>query len=251
VISWVAVVAGATAATVIAALLINGSDGKKNEVAATPPPPSERTLESLDPNAVGATPTVAPTAADTRPSAPPAPKKGDKYAVTSDPKTWPDACDLVTDEQIRLVVPTAGRIDKYGTIAERGYWDRDVTAPIRSTTCEYTVEYPDLIDQISPLKFEMQLHFAAAPDYAKEKYASTLAYATKGYDDFKDYGTTLGMDATLYRGTTMVMRDGGYFLEFTKTSGGSGVDQAGDFVKATDWLPEAMPKVVAGIAAKI
>src|SRR5690349_19051642 len=58
--SWVAVVAGGTAATVVAALLINGTDGKKNEAVKLPPTESARKLESFDPNAVNNTPTTAP-----------------------------------------------------------------------------------------------------------------------------------------------------------------------------------------------
>jgi hypothetical protein len=252
VFSWLAVLAGGTAATVIAALLINGTDGKKNEAVKPPPTESVRKLESFDPNAVANTPTVAPSVAESRPAAPPAPKQGNRFAATSDPKTWPDACDLVTDEQIRLAVPKAGKIEKYGTIATNGYWKAE-NPPIRSTICQYTVEDGALKEQLSPLKLEVRLHFAGDPTYAQQQYASELSGGQKGpaFMQFKDYGKSLGMDAALYKGDGLYMRKGGYLVQFSKTGGGSGTDEAGNFVKASDWLPTALPKVVPGIAAKI
>ncbi|MGC0415211.1 hypothetical protein [Embleya sp. AB8] len=253
VISWIAVVAGGTATTVIAALMINGTDGRKNESEKPLPTESVRKLESFDPNAVAPAPSAAASVAESRPAAPPAPKSGGRFAATTDPKTWPDACDLVTDEQIRLAVPKAGKIEKYGTIANSGKWLRE-NPPIRSTQCEYTVEDGALKDQLSPLKFQMQIWFAGDPAEAQSHYASELSGGQKApeFMQFKDYTTTLGMDAALYKGNAMYMRKGGYYLQFSKSGGGgSGVDASGKFVKASDWIPTALPKVVPGIAAKI
>ncbi|GCD94442.1 hypothetical protein [Embleya hyalina] len=250
--SWIAVVAGGTAATVVAALLINGSDGKKNEAVKLPPTESARKLESFDPNAVNNTSTAAPSQAASRPAAPPAPKQGDRFAATNDPKTWPDACDLVTDEQIKLAVPKAGKIEKYGVIADKGSWVRE-NPPIRSTQCEYTVEDTALHDQLSPLKLQIRISYIGDAAESETRYSGELSRSQKGpaFMQFKDYAKTLGMDGAFYSGDNMYMRKGGYYLVFAKTGGGSGVDASGNFVKASDWIPAALSKVVPGIAAKI
>ncbi|OPC81909.1 hypothetical protein B4N89_14045 [Embleya scabrispora] len=246
--SWVAVVAGGTAATVVAALLINGTDGKKNEAVKLPPTESARKLESFDPNAVNNTPTTAPSKEASRPSAPPAPKSGGKFApVANDMSTWPDVCDLITPEELAKVIPEVTSQEQQGTAKAAGSYASRGPA-LRSTTCLYTVNTKRGWGYSNVIKVTIQINNIDAPKELDYIWNLGKNSAQRVQPDFKALGTAGGADDAYYATNGMRMRKGQYSLQ---------IDASGSLSKeGTDspwqgWQGELLPKLLPTITAKI
>ncbi|MET7304953.1 hypothetical protein [Embleya sp. NPDC005575] len=247
VFSWLAVLAGGTAATVIAALLINGTDGKKNEAVKLPPTESVRRLESFDPNAVAGTPSVAVSKAASRPEAPPAPKSGGKFApVATDMSTWPDVCDLIRPDEIAKVIPEVTTQEEQGTAQAVGSYKSRGPA-LRSTTCLYTVNTKRGFGYSNVINLTIQIQNIDAPKELDYNWNLSKGGAQRVQTDFKVLSGT-GADDAYYANSRVSLRKGQYYLQVDATGS---LTKAGTDQPWTGWQSELLPKFVSTITAKI
>ncbi|MFJ8743348.1 hypothetical protein ACIRL2_28710 [Embleya sp. NPDC127516] len=248
VFSWLAVLAGGTAATVIAALLINGTDGKKNEAVKLPPTESVRKLESFDPKAVQNAPSAPPASKEaSRPSAPPAPKSGGKFApVATDMSTWPDVCDLITPEEIAKVIPEVTTQEEQGTAKAAGSYASRGPA-LRSTTCLYTVNTKRGFGYSNVIKLTIEIRNIDAPKELDYIWNLNKNGAQRIQSDFKAI-TAPGVDDAYYAVQKVRLRKGQYDLQVDATGS---LTMEGTDRPWMNWQSELLPKFVATISAKI
>jgi hypothetical protein len=250
---WVAATAGGTAVVVVAALLINGTDGKKNEPKAGPStiaPPSERRLDpSFDPKATkSGGPSIAPQKAGSRPTAPPAPTSGGKFApVPSDMSTWPDACDLVTKEDVKKVIPEVTGIEEYGTATADGSYKSRGPA-LRSTQCDLKATTTRGFGYNPVVKISVKIRNIDAPKELDYNWTLGKGSAGRVADDYKDLGTSGGADDAYYATGEINVRKGQYFIQ---VQGGGSLTKEGTDSPWTNWQADVMPNFVALLAAKL
>ncbi|MGW1998364.1 hypothetical protein [Embleya sp. NPDC001921] len=248
VFSWLAVLAAGTAATVIAALLINGTDGKKNEAVKLPPTESVRKLESFDPNAIQNTPSAPTSKEASRPSAPPAPKSGGKFApVATDMSTWPDVCDLITPEEIAKVIPEVTTQEEQGTAKASGSYASRGPA-LRSTSCLYTVNTKRGFGYSNVIKLTIQIKNIDAPKELDYNWNLSKNSAQRVQPDFKVLGSGTGADDAYFAVNQVLLRKGQYYLQVDATGS---LTKEGSDMSWPGWQGELLPKFVSTITAKI
>ncbi|MFF7245749.1 hypothetical protein ACFZBU_17785 [Embleya sp. NPDC008237] len=165
---WIALVAAGIVSTVVAALSINGTDGGGHDrkgfedpAGAGPPAAAAQPLPafpSIDTTARMPAESAKPArTADVRPSAPPAPRRDGRFtARPEDPNTWPDACDIVTADDVRGVFPDVRGVEVIGTADARGFLKSKGPA-LRSTTCKLTLDTPRVIDAYSTISLTVDI----------------------------------------------------------------------------------------------
>jgi hypothetical protein len=167
----------------------------------------------------------------------------------TDPADWPDACKMLTDEEIRSILPGVKKITKDGAKGEFLFGGGKTP---HNVTCDYEVPlasdpYPDL-----PSKITVDLRGVGDPDAVKDRYERNLESnsksAAKYPDQFADYGSRFGSDACFYDGSSLECRTGKFeFWVGGRTPTDSGDDQAAQ----KKWREETLGQVVGVLSQKM
>jgi hypothetical protein len=167
----------------------------------------------------------------------------------TDPADWPDACKMLTDAEVRSILPGVKKITKDGAKGEFLFGGGKTP---HNVTCDYEVPlasdpYPDL-----PSKITVDLRGVGDADAVKERYERNLESnsksAAKFPDQFADYGSRFGSDACFYDGSSLECRTGTFdFWVSGRTSSESGDYQAAQ----KKWREETLGQVVGVLSQKM
>lgn len=124
---------------------------------------------------------------------------GEKFPVqigangNEDPKLWPDACKMLSDKEIKKIVPKVEKISRVGQHVE--FLSGGETPNYSS--CDYKLPRPsDPYGPDQPSTVTVDLQGVAAPKLIEERYMQAKAQqketAKKYPDQYKDYGKSLG-----------------------------------------------------------
>jgi hypothetical protein len=125
----------------------------------------------------------------------------------SDPADWPDACEMLTEAELKQLVPGATRIERDG---QRGEFMFSGDKTPNNVTCTYEMSKPGQASYDST-EIEISLRGVAGEDQVKESYEDSLASARKTGkkypDQFDDYGDRFGAEC-FYNSSSLQCRDG-------------------------------------------
>ncbi|MFI6980841.1 hypothetical protein ACIBSV_19930 [Embleya sp. NPDC050154] len=152
------------------------------------------------------------------PAAPPA-DAGAKFNATNDGKTWPKACDMLSDAQI-------GKVVKGATVKTR---KSDTTVSVKydfpgaaDNQCRFELSVPDPNNPKYPsyARIELTLHEVSTPATAKGHYGDTKKNrGRKPFGVFEELGTKLGTDDAFRDDSYIWFHKGPYYVELYVSSG--------------------------------
>ncbi|WP_439676022.1 hypothetical protein [Embleya sp. MST-111070] len=155
------------------------------------------------------------------PAAPPA-DAGPGFNATNDGKSWPKACEMLSDAQI-------GKVIKGATVKTR---KPDTTVSVKydfpgaaDNQCDFDLAVPDPNNPKYPsyAKIELTLHEVSTPATAKGHYGDTKKNrARKPFGEFEELGTKLGTDDAFRDDSYIYFYKGPYFVELYVHSGLTG-----------------------------
>lgn len=258
---------GLTACTLTASLLVVGGCGSspsgeassppRHTKKASPPSKSKSSSSESKPAAStaskGGTTTAAKSRTQHSSGTGQALGSGKKFPVRiganglESPKLWPDACKMLTDKEIRAVVPNVTRISRVGQHA--GFLSGGETP--HYSNCDYKISRPGDPYPNMPSTITVDLQGVAAPQVIRQQYEpekSQQAKIAKKYpDQYKDYGTSLGGANCFWDGNEIQCIKGHFnfwVLGQQVTSGNS--------LKANkQWREEVLTRVIKTLAAKM
>ncbi|MFF7250606.1 hypothetical protein ACFZBU_42860 [Embleya sp. NPDC008237] len=177
---------------------------------------------------------------------------GPKFANLSvDPKTWPKACDLLTDEEIKTVIPEA-------TIRERksfmGRYSNMFGKAVNDNECDILLDLPNLQSSDYPAKINITTYgFKPSADektsFAKEKTQAETA--TKAYPDQYDDipAAKLGVDGAFRDNRTVQISKNGFRVWVTVDA--QIEDSQGNPLKGNTMARQYGPTVAAVVGQKL
>lgn len=126
----------------------------------------------------------------------------------SDPNTWPDACQTLTDAEIKSFVPKAGQITRKGqngTLPGGGQTKQFVQ-------CKYETPLATDTSSGTPSHLTVILEAVAQPDLVAQEYGRRKQSDQK-LNGYKDYGTGLGSDGCHWQGTLLSCHTAKYLFK--------------------------------------
>lgn len=166
----------------------------------------------------------------------------------ADPATWPDACALLSDAQLRVLVPAAASVTTAGQFG-RLFDGRPTPHP---TTCTYRLAWTSPRDA-APGTVTVELRNVATAHTLDAVYrdrrsaASDLARDHPGL--FADYGTKLAGASCFYDGRVLECLAGNYSFWVGGADPRSGAPGAGQ--RAEEWRNRVLAKVVVLLAERM
>ena len=167
---------------------------------------------------------------------------------TEDPKLWPDACKMLTDREIKEIVPKVTKVSRVGQHAE--FLSGGETPNYSS--CDYKLPRPsDPYGPDQPSAITVDLQGVAAPRLIERRYMQAKAQqketAKKYPDQYKDYGKSLGGADCFWDGNEIQCVKGhfSFWVLGQQVTGGNSL-------KADkQWRSEVLTKVVKTLASKM
>jgi hypothetical protein len=164
---------------------------------------------------------------------------------SSDPKDWPDACKMLTDAEIKAIVPQAGKITRKG---QHGSFLGGGETP-HYVECEHEVPlasdpYPDL-----PSRINVSIDGVADKAETKSRYelglTSNRKTEEKFPDQFEDYGDRFGADGCYFAHSGLTCYKGTFLF------GVRGRDASDDDFNQVRWREKQLAAVVRTLSAKM
>ncbi|MGC0415213.1 hypothetical protein [Embleya sp. AB8] len=182
------------------------------------------------------------------PAAPPA-DAGSKFNATNDGKTWPKACDMVSDAQI-------GKVLKGATVKSRKS-DTTVSATYdfpgaADNQCEFTLDVPDPNNPKYPTyaRIELTLHEVSTPPIAKGHYGDARkSRSRKPFGTFEELGTKLGTDEAFRDDAYLYFYKGPYYVELYMSAGLTG--PGGARLPSDDAVKQYGPTLIGYLVARM
>ena len=215
--TWIAVGSAAVVASVLVALLGFDDPTDKPKEAATAPPVPVIVGETAAPDNTAA-PSVAPKPGtdlsnELKIPASLPPITGKKFTgVSVDPKTWPKACDVLTDAEILSVVPDAAVRERKSFMGRLSNMFGD---NVNDNECEILLDLPNLQSYDYPAKISIVSYGYKPPAeqrarFAKDKTSQekTAAAFPTQYDDIP--ADKIGVDGAFRDNNTMHFIKNGY-----------------------------------------
>ncbi|WP_235052140.1 hypothetical protein [Yinghuangia soli] len=163
-----------------------------------------------------------------------------KVSVT-DERTWPQACDLLTDAELKAIVPWGGPVERspLGPVQPK-----QAPQNLRYVYCNYAFHN---IEGSTDVTSSVEIKQDLFTDQVGTYYTRNKTSAAKR-DGFEDYGTRLGMPC--YRTGAEIVCQGRYSL--VSASGRSPL-VPGDTTQAklAYWCDKVIVQVVRQLAAKL
>ncbi|WP_406284283.1 hypothetical protein [Embleya sp. NBC_00896] len=182
------------------------------------------------------------------PAAPPA-DAGPKFNATNDGKTWPKACEMLTDTQIGKVVKGAKvKSKKPDTTVSVKY---DYPGAV-DNQCTFSLEVPDPGEAKYPssARIELTLNEVGTPATAKGHYSETKRDRTrKPFGVFEDLGTKLGTDDAFRDDAYIYFYKGPYFVQVYLSSSASG--PGGARLPYDDFAKQVGPTLIGYLVARM
>ncbi|MEU0935336.1 hypothetical protein [Embleya sp. NPDC005971] len=182
------------------------------------------------------------------PAAPPT-DAGAKFNATNDGKTWPKACEMLSDAQIGSVV-------KGATIKTR---KPDTTVSVKydfpgaaDNQCNFDLAVPDPNNPKYPTyaKIELTLHEVSTPAIAKGHYGDTKkSRGRKPFGTFEELGTKLGTDDAFRDDAYIYFHKGPYYVQLYMASGLSG--PGGARLPSDDAVKQYGPTLIGYLVARM
>ncbi len=167
---------------------------------------------------------------------------------TENPKLWPDACKMLSDKEIRKIVPKVKKISHVGQHAE--FLSGGETPNYSS--CDYKLPRPsDPYGPDQPSTITVDLQGVADSRLIEQQYAQAKAQqkkTSKKYpDQYKDYGKSLGGADCFWDGNEIQCIKG----HFSFWVLGQQVTDGNSLKADEQWRSEVLTKVVKTLASKM
>ncbi|WP_406297757.1 hypothetical protein OG948_19490 [Embleya sp. NBC_00888] len=171
--------------------------------------------------------------------------------ISVDPKTWPKACDLLTDDEIKSVIPE-------GTIRERksfmGRYSNLLGKSVNDNECDITLDLPNQQSSDYPAKINVTTYGYKTPAeekaaFAKEKTQSETA--TKAYPDQYDDipADKIGVDGSFRDNRTVQISKNGFRVWVTLSA--QLEDSQGNPLKSNTMVRQYGPSMAAVVGQKL
>lgn len=253
--TWIAVGSAAVVASVLVALLGFDDPTDKPDAAVSKPPAPVIVGESADPGNTDETPppdaTTDMTNALVIPSTLP-PITGRKFTgVSVDPKTWPKACDMLTDAEILSVVAPESSVRERKSMLDE--MANMLLGGVNDNVCEVLVDLPNLASYDYPAKITVTSYGYKPPaersaNFAKKKTGQekTAEGFPTQYDDIP--AAAVAADSAYRDDTGVAFIKNGF--EVWISVSGTVEDSQGEQLKRNTLVRQYGPSLVAVIGQK-
>ena len=167
---------------------------------------------------------------------------------TESPKLWPDACKMLSDKEIKKIVPKVKKISRVGQHAE--FLSGGETP--KYSSCDYKLPRPsDPYGPDQPSTVTVDLQGVAAPRLIEQRYMQAKAQqkktAKKYPDQYKDYGKSLGGADCFWDGNEIQCIKGHFSFWIL----GQQVTDGNGLKADKQWRSEVLTKVIKTLASKM
>ncbi|MFD8589068.1 hypothetical protein ACFV1B_05905 [Streptomyces sp. NPDC059637] len=173
---------------------------------------------------------------------------------------WPDACEVLGEEEIRAILPQAENFDRkpvkvtvlnFNPLAEP---DPGTTGDVPKGGCETGFRLPDEYESERNSSIGVVFRTVADPALVAEAYAedreSEAEKAGRGAEEFQDLGDSLGPEGCFVKWSDqLVCHQGPYEFE---VSGSSTADGVGGYEESDrNWREKVLTEVVRTLSARM
>lgn len=207
---------------------------------------STNEMDTLDETSLDTPPKVAPELG-ALPAAGPAFRTPVGRSGLADPADWPDACRMLTAEQLRAIATSASAVTAKGHPGRLG----GGRMTPHDAACTYELAWSS--PAVTPGTVTIELRNVGSADILQTVFAARRSAATAAAKQhpglFADYGTKLGGASCFFDGTVLECVDG----TFSFWVGGTDPRPAPPTatIRADQWRNRVLAKVVAVLAAKM
>lgn len=237
ILGWTGVVVGGIISTVVATMIVDAVTDKDDKKPAVTQAGGEPAGPPLPEGYVA--PSGAPVV------------NGPKFNSTADTRSWPDACDMVTDLEIKNAIPDATPRRRTGEEYDGSL--RGANRPMRDIGCTIELVVPNLRTQSNPATIKVSIVTIGDPEQVKTAFMKEKASdgQRSGNIDglFEDLENRLGVDSAYRQSTTLNLLEGGYWI--TLNIRADTVDTQGQSELQYSWLKRVAPSLVAILNVKM